>query len=62
MERRDTVFYSLARHEKDILIDSLTLINQRRGLRLSITLHEVRHYGDYTRPQSLDHSGNLTVW
>ena len=36
MERRSIVFYSLNRHEKDILIDSLTFINQRRSRSLSI--------------------------
>ena len=37
MQRSDTMFCNLARHEKDVLIDSLTFINQRRSLRLSIT-------------------------
>ena len=37
MARGDTVFYSLATHEKGILIDSLTFINQRRSHRLCIT-------------------------
>ena len=39
MARGDTVFCSLATHEKGILIDSLTFINQRRSHRLCITTH-----------------------
>ena len=57
VERGEAVFYSLVKYEKGSLRDSLTFINQQRGLRLYKS-HVGRHHGDYTRPQSLDDSGN----
>ena len=53
MARGDTVFYSLATHEKGILIDSLTFINQRRSHRLCITCDAIMVITLEPSPQSL---------